>query len=67
MKAKQKLLTIQDNESGKCIIRRGTNGSGYQLFMTDSVNSVFCEACFPIGQDFVAEEFSKQGKIWKYE
>lgn len=62
----QKLLTIQDDEGGKAVIKRGTDGEGYYLHGEDNEFGIIF-GYLPLTQEQVAREFKAKGKEWKRE
>lgn len=66
----QILLKEDMGEYGIFLIRRGATGSGYFAeghCAGRKINKDVPMFCFPIDQDFVAEEFKKQNKEWRWE
>jgi hypothetical protein len=52
------------------VIRRGPTGEGYAIegyWSQETGLSKLPQFSFPVDQEFVAEEFAKQGKEWRAE
>lgn len=68
-KNKGQIILRIDDEYGHHIIRRYSAGNysieGYAVRPKDYQSPP--EYFFPITQDEVAEEFTKQGKVWRFE
>ncbi len=65
-KPNQKLLTLQDDVDGKCIIKRGSDGEGYFIAGTDNALNVNFD-WLPLTQDCVAKFFKEKGLDWRFE